>query len=156
MENQVTKPPMILVVEPDPVMLTAVAAILDMQGYRCFLARTVEVATQATSQFPLDLIVFSLGESMLGESIDQALVDAKRLRSTPMSEGVPIIFIASHPNVDWIGPLNSVGGVYCLPKNFEPQMLLDAVEKTLWMPHLAVARVAPPKSHLSNTWIKLS
>jgi DNA-binding response OmpR family regulator len=151
MENQVTKPPMILVVEPDPVMLTGFAAILDMQGYRCFIARNVEVATRATLEFPLDLIVFSIGESL-----EQAVSDAKRLRSTPLSEGVPIIFIASHPSVDWIGSLNSVGGVYCLPRTFEPQMLLDAVEKTLWMPHLAVARVAPPKSHLSNNWVRLS
>jgi len=151
MENQVTKPPMILVVEPDPLMLTGFAAILDMQGYRCFLARSVEVAMQAISEFPLDLILFSIGESL-----DQALADSKLLRSKPLSEGVPIIFIASYPNVDWIGPLNSVGGVYCLPRTFEPQVLLDAVEKTLWMPHLAVARVAPPKSHLSNNWVRLS
>jgi len=151
MENQVTKPPMILVVEPDPLMLTGFAAILDMQGYRCFLARSVEVAMQAISEFPLDLILFSIGESL-----DQALADSKLLRSKPLSEGVPIIFIASYPSVDWIGPLNSVGGVYCLPRTFEPQVLLDAVEKTLWMPHLAVARVAPPKSHLINNWVRLS
>jgi DNA-binding response OmpR family regulator len=151
MENQVTKPPMILVVEPDPVMLTGFAAILDMQGYRCFLARNIEVALQAIEELPLDLIVFSIGDSL-----ELALADAKQLRSKPLSEGVPIIFIASYPNVDWIGPLNSVGGVYCLPRTFEPQTLLDAVEKTLWMPHLAVARVAPPKSHLSNAWVRLS
>jgi len=151
MENQVTKPPMILVVESDPVMLTGFAAILDMQGYRCFLARDANVAEKATIEFPLDLIILSIGESL-----DQAMSDARVLRMSQFTEGVPIIFIASYPNVDWIGPLNSVGGVYCLPRTFEPQILLDAVNKTLWMPHLATARVAPPKAHLSNAWVRLN
>lgn len=142
---------MILVVEPDPVMLTGFAAILDMQGYRCFLARDVDVAEKATTELPLDLIVLAIDDSL-----EQALVDSRRLRSSPLSEGVPVIFITATPNVDWIGPLNSVGGVYCLPRSFEPQTLIDAVEKTLWMPHLAVARVAPPKAHLGNAWVRLT
>ncbi len=39
MENQAAKRPTVLVVEPDPLMLTALAAVLDSAGFRCFLAR---------------------------------------------------------------------------------------------------------------------
>ena len=34
--------PVILVIDPDPLTLTAVAAVLDMQGYECHCARDGE------------------------------------------------------------------------------------------------------------------
>ena len=52
--------------------------------------------------------------------------------------------------------MNAVGGVYCVPKPFEPELLIELVEKTLCMPHLAAARIAPPKAHFSKSWVKLS
>jgi len=151
MENQVTKPPMILVVERDPLMLTGISAILDMQGYRCFLARDIEIASQATDTLQFDLIVLSIENNL-----DAAIAGARKLRASQRSIGLPIIFLAPRLEADWIGPLNAVGGVYCLPKPFEPELLIELVEKTLCMPHLAIARVAPPKAHFSNTWVKLS
>lgn len=151
MENQVTKPPMILVVERDPLMLTGIAAVLDMQGYRCFLARNVEIATQATETLQFDLIVFSIDDKL-----DAAVAGAGKLRVSQRATGLPIIFLAPRLDAEWIGPLNSVGGVYCLPKPFEPETLIELVEKTLCMPHLAIARVAPPKAHFGNAWVKLS
>jgi DNA-binding response OmpR family regulator len=151
MENQVTKPPMILVVERDPMMLTGISAILDMQGYRCFLARDTEIARQATETLQFDLIVLSV-DSDLGKAVSSA----EKLRASQRSVGLPIIFLAPRLDAAWIGPLNSVGGVYCLPKPFEPELLLELAEKALYMPHLATARVAPPSAHFSNTWVKLS
>ena len=151
MENQVTKPPMILVVERDPLMLTGISAVLDMQGYRCFLARDIEIASQATDTLQFDLIVLSIENNL-----DEAIKGAVKLRIHQRATGLPIIFLAPRLEADWIAPLNSVGGVYCLPKPFEPELLIELVEKTLCMPHLATARVAPPKAHFSNAWVKLS
>ncbi len=150
MENQVTKPPMILIVERDPLMLTGISAVLDMQGYRCFLARDIEIAVQATESLQFDLIVLSIENDL-----EAAVEGAKRLRVGQRAIGLPIIFLAPRLEADWIGPLNSVGGVYCLPKTFEPELLIELVQKTLCMPHLAIARVAPPKAHFSNAWVKL-
>jgi DNA-binding response OmpR family regulator len=150
MENQVTKQPAILVVEPDPLMLTAIAAVLDSRGYRCFLARDVSVASQATDQMPFDLIVLSLGEDL-----SAATQAAQRLRANQRTEGLPVIFIAPRLNPEWIGPLNAVGGVSCLSSPFEPETLLDLVDKAVWMPHLAVARLAPPPAHFEKSWVRL-
>ncbi len=151
MENQVTKPPMILVVERDPLMLTGISAVLDMQGYRCFLARNIEIAAQATETLQFDLIVLSVENNL-----EAAIAGASKLRIHQRATGLPIIFLAPRLEADWIGPLNSVGGVYCVPKPFEPELLIELVEKTLCMPHLATARVAPPKAHFANAWVKLS
>ena len=96
MENQVTKPPMILVVERDPLMLTGISAILDMQGYRCFLARDLEIASQATQSLQFDLIVLSFENSF-----EAAVEGAAKLRSTQRSTGLPIIFLAPRLEADW-------------------------------------------------------
>jgi DNA-binding response OmpR family regulator len=142
---------MILVVERDPLMLTGISAILDMQGYRCFLARDIEIATQATETLQFDLIVLAIENNL-----EAAIEGARKLRASQRAIGLPILFLAPRLEADWIAPLHSAGGVYCLPKPFEPELLIELVEKTLCMPHLANARVAPPKAHFSNTWVKLS
>lgn len=143
--------PKILVIEPDSLYLTGIAAVLDSTGYRCFLARDVDVAVEATASTQFDLIVFSINEN-----IEKAVADAKRLKVGQKAIDLPIVFLAPRLDVEWIGPLNGVGGVYCLPKPFEPEVLMELVDKAIWMPHVATARIAPPKAHFSNEWVRLS
>ncbi len=59
MENQVAPKPMILVIEPDPVFLTGISAVLDQEGYRCFLSRDLTVANKALEKIVFDLIILS-------------------------------------------------------------------------------------------------
>ena len=151
MENQAVKPPMILILESDPLLLTGMAAILDKQGYRCFLARNLDVAKQATATIAFDLILYSFAEDVLA-----AASGASELRNTTKSKETPILFLADRLEANWIEPLNLAGGVYCLPKPFEPEVLLDLGEKAFCLPHLAVAKVAPPKPHYSNEWVRLT
>jgi DNA-binding NarL/FixJ family response regulator len=117
MENQAVKPPMILILESDPLLLTGMAAILDVLA---------------------------------------AASGASELRNTTKSKETPVLFLADRLEANWIEPLNLAGGVYCLPKPFEPEVLLDLVEKAFCLPHLAVAKVAPPKPHYSNEWVRLT
>lgn len=151
MENQAVKPPMILIVEKDPLMLTAMTAVLDQKGYRCFLARDTEVGLKATQTMTFDLIVFSFGSD-----VQKAASDACQLRGHDQTRELPVLFIADRFDPNWIEPLNLAGGIYCLPKPFQPEVLLDLVEKALCLPHLAVAKIAPPKAHFANDWVRLS
>jgi DNA-binding response OmpR family regulator len=151
MENQAVKPPMVLIVESDPLMLTGLAAILDKKGYRCFLARTVEIAEQATQSIAFDLIVYSFAT----DPIEAAQAVAK-LRTTEQMLDCPVLFLADAYDSKWIEPLNLAGGVYCLPKPFEPELFLELVDKTFCLPHLAAAKVAPPKPHFAKDWVRLS
>lgn len=151
MENQAVKPPMLLILESDPLLLTGMAAILDKQGYRCFLARNLDVAKQATATIAFDLILYSFADEVLA-----AANGASELRNTVKSKETPVLFLADRLEASWIEPLNIAGGVYCLPKPFEPEVLIDLVEKAICLPHLAVAKVAPPKPHYSNEWVRLT
>jgi DNA-binding response OmpR family regulator len=145
------KPPMLLIVENDPLLLTGMAAILDKRGYRCFLARNLEVAQQAVESIAFDLILFSFSRDPLA-----AAEAAASLRQHQQSKELPVIFLADDFDQNWIEPLHLAGGVYCLPKPFEPEVLLDLVDKAFCLPHLAAKKHTPPAPHFSNEWVRLS
>ncbi len=151
MENQAVKPPMVLIVESDPLLLTGMAAILDKKGYRCFLARTLEIAEQATQSIAFDLIVFSFGTDPI-----QAAQSALSLRRSEHMGECPVLFLADGYDPKWIEPLHLAGGVYCLPKPFEPEVFLELVDRAFCLPHLAAAKIAPPKPHFAKDWVRLT
>ena len=151
MENQAVKPPMILIVESDPLLLTGMSAILDQKGYRCFLARDTSVGLKATQAMAFDLLVLSFKSDPL-----KAANDACVLRGNDSTRDLPVLFLADTFDPKWIEPLNLAGGVFCLPKPFEPEVFLDLVDKALCLPHLAAAKIAPPKAHFAKDWVRLS
>lgn len=145
------KPPMLLIVENDPLLLTGMAAILDKKGYRCFMARSLEVAQQAVETIAFDLILYSFSRDPLA-----AAESAATLRQHDQAKELPIIFLAEDFDSHWIEPLHLAGGVYCLPKPFEPEVLLELVEKAFCLPHLAAKKHSPPTPHFSSEWVRLS
>lgn len=151
MENQAAKRPMVLVIEPDPLMLTALAAVLDSAGFRCVLARTQEVALKAAASNAFDLILASIDENVL-----DAAANVAKLRGYQSSENLPVIFVAPRLDANWIEPLNKAGGVYCLTRPFEPERLVELALQACTLPHLSIARVAPPRAHFVNDWVRLT
>ena len=151
MENQAVKPPMILIVESDPLLLTGMSAILDQKGYRCFLARETSVGLKATQAMTFDLIVLSFGRDAL-----KAAHDACLLRGEDSTRELPVLFLAESFEANWIEPLHLAGGVFCLPKPFDPDVFLDLVDRAICLPHLAVSKIAPPKAHFAKDWVRLS
>ncbi len=151
MENQATKRPMVLVVESDPLMLTAIASVLNSVGYRVVLAKSQLVAMKAAADAQFDLMVVSIDDNIL-----QAAADTATLRASQSNASVPVIFLAPRLDTSWIEPLNKAGGVFCLTKPFDQEKLLELVEQASTLSHLSVARLAPPKAHFANEWVKLS
>lgn len=151
MENQASGKPMLLVVEPDPLMLTGISAILDARGYRCFLSRDLSVAIRATETVAFDLFIVSFSDD-----VHQACEAANQLRQLNTTDDVPVVFLSDRLEDKWREPLNNAGGSFCLTKPYEPDTLIDLVDRALWMPQLARAKVNPPKTHLAQDWIKLS
>ncbi len=107
------------------------------------------MAATKTTQF--DLIVASFTDDVL-----DAAENVAALRSHQLSEHLPVIFIAPRLDVSWIEPLNKAGGVYCLTRPFEPEKLIELAEQSCILPHLSVAKVAPPKAHFVHDWVRLT
>jgi PleD family two-component response regulator len=144
-------PTSILVVDRDPLMLTAMASVLDMQGHRALLARTEEVAMKAIDSNELDLIVLAIDDLSSGCEF------AQRLRSHDKTRDVPVIFLVPQLTAEWSSRLHAHGGVYSLLQPIDPHALIDLVERAIWMPHVAKAKIGAPAAHLSRAkdWVRL-
>jgi DNA-binding response OmpR family regulator len=141
----------ILLVERDPLMLTAMASVLNMQGHRAILARTEDVALHAIDADQLDVIILSI------QDLPSGCEFANRLRSSHRNQDVPIIFIVPELSPAWTSQLHSHGGVYSLLQPVDPHDLIDLVERALWLPHVANGKIAAPnmQRNSSRDWIRL-
>ncbi len=138
-----SEPAVILIIDNDPIMLTGMAAVLDMSGYECHCARDSVAATKAARTLALDLIICDVD---LGR--DNGLELCGQLRQLPGVEDVPMMFISSAQSPDIVRRSHAAGGAYYLRKPFDPEVLIELVSKALWMPHLVQTRVATiPEPH---------
>ncbi|MCA9178192.1 MAG: response regulator [Planctomycetales bacterium] len=120
----------ILIIDSDPLMLTGMAAILHMQGYECHCAQTSEAAMKAASTLELDLIICDV---RLKHESGMAL--CKRLHENG-ADNVPVLYVSGNQQPDVIRRAHEAGGAYYLRKPFDPKLLIDMVDKALWVPHL--------------------
>lgn len=151
LQNRHSSHATILIVEQDPLLLTAISAMLDMQGYQALLARTEAVAQQAIAVQPIDLIILSIDQ--LQEGCDFA----ERLRANDKTRDVPIVFLAPELSRAWTEKLHVHGGIFSILKPVDPHALSELAEKALWMPHLAQRKIQPPAAHLNKAtdWVRL-
>jgi CheY-like chemotaxis protein len=131
------EPAVILIIDNDPIMLTGIAAVLNMSGYECHCARDAAAATKAVKALALDLIICDVD---LGR--DSGLELCGQLRQLPGVEDVPMMFISANQTPDIVRRTHAAGGAYYLRKPFDPEVLIELVSKALWMPHLVQSRVA--------------
>ncbi len=121
----------VLVIESDPLMLTAMGSALKSGGHVPVLARTEQVANDSIAAGEFDAIVLSIADTTAGCQF------ANRLRSFENTCDTPIIFLVDDLSGVDSQKLASQGGVFSLLKPVEPDTLLDVVEKALWLPHIA-------------------
>ena len=134
-----TTKPKILVVDPDPLTLTAIAGALHLSGYESHCARDSEAAFKAATDETLDLIICDT--NLEGES---GLELCRKIRLMDGKEDMPVMFISSRQAPDVIHRTHEAGVAYFLRKPFDPQVLLELVEQVLWMPDLVEFSLEQP------------
>ena len=123
--------PIILIVDADALTLTGVAAALHLSGYEAHCARDTEAAMKAAQRLSLDLVITDV--NLEGQS---GIELGRRIQETPLNRDVPLMFVAAGQTPDIIRRTHDTGGVYFLRKPFDPNVLLELVDRALWMPHL--------------------
>ncbi len=141
----------VLVVDRDPLMLTAIASVMDMHGHRAILARTEEVAMKAIVAHELDLIILAI------EDLEGGGAFAARLRSHDKTRDLPVIFSGPKLTADWSAKLHSHGGIYSLLQPVDPHALIDLVDRAVWIPHIAKSKLGQTSSPqtAAKDWMRL-
>lgn len=123
--------PTILIIDADPLTLTGVAAVLHHSGYEAHCARDCEAAMKAAQRLSFDLVISDV--NLEGSS---GIELARQIQATELNHHVPLMFVSASQAPDIIRRTHESTGVYYLRKPFDPNVLLELVDRALWMPHL--------------------
>ena len=123
----------IVVFDPSPLSLLALAGALDCQGYQCTCARTSEAAVAAMSmELRHDLVVCDVADDA-----SQALETIAEMRKVGDQDPLPAVLIAESR---WAGLERKAEAMTfptrCLFKPIDPNALIAVVDQLLWMPSL--------------------
>ena len=136
--------PVVLVIDSDPLTMTGIAAALHLSGYECHCARDREAAVKAGNALALDLII---SDVQVGR--DSGLEICAEIQASDRNRDVSLMFISAQQAPDIVRRSHADGGVYYLRKPFDPDVLLELVDRAMWMPHLVRSRLSSVSEHHS-------
>lgn len=126
----------ILIIDDEPGAINDVAQALQPTDYACQWATSPAMALEHVRRSPPDLIVSDID---LGQASGLDLY--QQLRECAGAAEVPVIFISGAQIPDVVRRAHTAGGVYFVRKPFDPDVLIELVDKALWMPHLLRRRL---------------
>ncbi|HEV3340692.1 MAG TPA: response regulator [Pirellulales bacterium] len=126
----------ILIIDDEPSSLDDVADALRPSDYNLQMAASPQAAIECVRRAAPDLIISDID---LGGTSGLDL--AQELRYGEGIGDVSVIFLSGAQIPDVVKRSRSAGGVYFLRKPFDPEVLVELVDKALWMPHLLRRRL---------------
>ena len=121
--------PVVLVIDDDPQVLSEVAAVLNPAGCVCQCCNTPEAAVRLAHSTVPDLIICDM--HLDGRS---GLDVCDEIKADPPLRDVPLMFLSATQIPDIIRRIHDAGGAYHLRKPFDPDVLMELVDKALWSP----------------------
>ncbi len=125
----------ILAIDDDASVLADLAATLSGAGYTCHCCPDADAARVMATSIKPDLIISDIN---IGEQSGLELCE--QLKQESGLADVPVMFLSGAQIPDIIRRSHAVGGTYYLRKPCDPQVLLELVDKAMWLPHLVGGR----------------
>ena len=116
----------ILIIEDDKPIVTALKVRLQAQGYEVGAAFDAVLAMSRAVEFQPDLVLLDI--SMPGGN---GFMVAERLRNSPVTSGVPVIFLTASKQSGLREKATELGAVGFFEKPYEAEELLGAITVAL-------------------------
>lgn len=121
----------ILLIDDEPDVLDEIASALAQTGYLCRCCQDPVAAMMMARELLPDLIISDIN---LGNASGLELCG--QLKQIGGLADTPVIFLSGAQIPDVVKRSHAAGGAYYLRKPFDPEVLVELVDKALWMPHL--------------------
>jgi DNA-binding response OmpR family regulator len=122
----------ILLIDDEAETLSELAETLSRSGFSCRSARNAATAQELALRSAPDLIISDINlDGQNGLELCASLKDAH-----PALADVPVIFLSAAQIPHIVRRAREAGGSYYLRKPIDPEVLIELVDKALWMPHL--------------------
>ena len=126
--NSATK---ILVVDRDHESAQQLRSTLLQEGFRCQSSSSAAGAlTLARQDVPSLMIIDTHLDACSGFDLVRAI------KNDYPQHDIPVIYISDSHGANILTESRDAGGLYFLSKPIDPSVLLELVDKALWMPHL--------------------
>ena len=132
--------PVILIVDPDVLNATAVAALLHLHRHDVYSVETSQQALAAAAELPVDMLIC---EQAVGHSSGVELV--REIHGLRGREDVPAMFMTRHQPAGIERRVHSFGPAWHLKKPVDAKVLIELVEQTLLLPQVGPA--VPDRPH---------
>ena len=132
----------ILCVDDDSDTISTLAHILLHAGFACECCHDADAVRRSLQRRVPDLIITNIH---LGATSGPELFGQVQSSDARLAE-VPIIYLSSGGIPDVVRYAQEAGAAYYLTKPFDPNVLLELVDKALWMPHIVRNRLRGRKS----------
>lgn len=140
----------ILIVDSSPITLLGTAGVLDSVGLACYCARNAEAALKTPAEAELDAVVIDVGDDA-----EASLDLVQQLRVVCENPDLPVVLLASS---EWAGlekRCEMISAVRCLFKPIDPNVLVDLVQQSLWMPQINAAHRRRGTRPARPGWVQL-
>jgi len=130
--------PTILVVDADEIACQFACAALQSNGYRTIAAADIAAAiwTASDNDQVLDLILCDLQvDQQKGIDIVEAI------QRMPFRQDLPAMFTSQNQVTDVVHKRHQSRGAYHIKKPYDTELLMDLVDRSLWMPHLVNSHI---------------
>ena len=137
----------ILVVDTDPQSLFSLASLLIAQDHQVLTANSHLTAIALASQTTLDLLIT---DTRLGD--DSGIVLTSLIRQHEEKSDLPVMYVSAAQTSGVIRRVHDFGAAFHLKKPIDGPVMIELVEKALWMPHLVrnqIEQKAMKQPHVS-------
>ncbi|MDQ3952550.1 MAG: response regulator [Actinomycetota bacterium] len=117
-------PKRVLICDDDPVILRLLEVNLELEGYDVLTANHGEEAFEIASRELPDLVILDIMMPRL-----DGYQTCEKLKAQPSTEQIPVVFLSAKAQASDIEKGKSYGVSEYLTKPFDPNDLLDVVER---------------------------
>ncbi|MDR1491829.1 MAG: response regulator [Planctomycetaceae bacterium] len=134
MNEKLTKK--VLVIDDEPMIIDELVEFLNNNGYSHTICQNADDALVAAQTDAFDLIISDIN---LGTA--NGLELCQQIHELEAANETPVIFLSGAQIPDIIRRSHSAGGAYYVRKPFDPEVMIELIDKAMWLPSLAANRI---------------
>ena len=121
----------VLVIDDEQAIVDELVEFLNQNGFETAVCMDAETVLDMARSCEFDLIISDIN---LGSASGLELCE--QIHDLESSTNTPVIFLSGAQIPDIIRRSHSAGGTYYVRKPFDPEVLIELIDKALWMPAL--------------------
>ena len=129
----------VLVIDDEQAIVDELVEFLNQNGFETAVCMDAEAALDVARSHEFDLIISDIN---LGSASGLELCE--QIHDLEIAMNTPVIFLSGAQISGIIRRSHSAGGTYYVRKPFDPEVLIELIDKALWMPALM-------HNHIRNT-----